>query len=272
MAYPLAAACFYYLLLWHEKGKPVDLGKSLIACGLAFLVKSSAMVSIAVICACITFNILSRRRPLSSVVTGKPAAGWIFLAVCYLLNLGKAIYTIFFLHVGWYERYLGNPSYYDPPQDYYFSLKIDSLVGQPFVTWKESSIWAAQLKTALFNERDWSDPLLGSILMVLFLLMLCYIVVYIVTMPREKCIAYFPFLAAIILSFASEAAYMNAIHVFQCMNFRYIYPVLVPLIILFMFSVDAAKQNKLLLLHHTGKAFPYVMSALSLLFCQLRLY
>jgi len=273
MLYPFYAACFYYTLVWYDTGESRTLAKALAACGLAIMIKSTALVPASILGASVVFKLLCGRCRLGSLMGKKTWIGWLVLAAGILLNLGRALDSmVVFQRFSPLFSSLGPRGPYNAQPINFLSIDISEMLTHPFPPGRkeEPSLWNVLIKSHLFIQNYWRYPAMAACIEALYLTMLAYMIVFIFTLPRTRCISLFPLLAGFLLPLAGSVIYTLWSQYTSAMNSHYVYPALVAIIIVFMLSVQETEHKNWPILYYLGNAVAILFLACSIVFYQLQ--
>jgi len=271
LLYPFYAAAFYYTLAWYEDNETSDLLKAFICCGLAFMVKTSALVPTSILGACIGYKWLIGQYPLRRLLSRELFFGWFALAGGILFNFEREIFY-FFIPIQWGPGHLACQSQFQATLENFTLFNIGDLITHPFfVSWEDSSLWNLQIRLMLFTNSIWRYPQLASCLQLLCLLMLTYVVIFVVTLPLRKYHTWFPILSGLVLPFAATVAFTVICHVQGNIDFRYIQPALIAIVMAFCLSVQHAKDKNWTFLYYAGYGIASLFTICSIVFFELQM-
>jgi hypothetical protein len=256
--YLLYGGGFYFLSRWWISSRDRDLTFAAVWGGLAMLTKTNALVlfMVAGVLLATRFLVDEGRRLGPSLRRVWPTA-LIFLGAVGLA-LGRGVIdtargkrsNVLVGNAGWLRSDLavGNGAYN------YLWFSVKTFVTQPFTSAFDDAkgrqlFWNYALKSALFGEFGFDRPsslaVLGVVVSVLFLVLLACLLIGTALRRARRADWYVdvPALVATVAFFASLAAFRMSIPKACSGDFRYIFPVIAPLVYLFVRSVTLATQR-----------------------------
>jgi hypothetical protein len=233
------AASFYYLCRWTKTLEPRLLCYAMAWAGLGFMIKSSIMLMVLMIAVLVMRMLLKRRVAFKTLITTREY--WIgcgILAFGMIFNMGRVIYHMLVHEKNVASRYFGGGHNDVYPLSYYLSFDVASYVEKPFVTFfSETSLWSYFLKTFLYSpfSRVHHAYAEASVMNVLLLVFLGVIFGFILVGAFKK----LRFAPTFVCSLSFFTCFLGVVCFLlvekyqHCQNFRYVYPVLVPMAILY---------------------------------------
>ncbi len=277
------SAAFYYLVLWINNPTSKFLNLAFIFTGLAVATKSNGVILFPIIGVAIaykwkqgsvTFKELFNRQLLISLL--------ITFALCST-NFGRTAYQHFINgtsmgiipNTGIFGDGIGMRVMNRP---YYFlSFNYDIFMQEPFFTvWNDQTgrqyFWNTLLKSSLFGEFTWNEPTLAIILGFILLLMILYAAVPVISLmasnrrpfPESPEIKFY--LITLVISLLSLAM-ARIVYPLSCsQDFRYIYPVIIPCLIIYNIVLERHLAKSLHRIYWLGISLVSSFALLSVAF------
>ena len=266
LMYPIYAASFYYTLVWYETGQLRPLINTILLCGAAFTVKTTALVPTAILGLCVLFKLITRQCTLRSLIRKETLWSGVALALGVFCNFSGMLYDKYIMHQT-APPHLGGDGGYTPNFDSLFFVDVRDLITHPFFnSWEDPYMWVVTIKTMLFTNSYMRFPLLGSSLMALFFAMTAYTLVYMCTIGRKRYAQLFPVITGVQLPFIALLCFTLMAGNSACRDFRYVQPALVAMSALFMLAVQEAKCKDYVILYYLGNITAALFSIISITF------
>lgn len=243
--YAVWAAAFYYLARWHRTG---DVSCLYLACGLTeltLMIKSNGYVLACIVASCMTWAVVSKRL----------AWRQLFVACALLVggmaaNAGRLVYKKICcgqdaagLHFG------GNR--WEPVSFHHFAyVDVWDMAVHPFVMLgNEPSFWNYFLKSMLYGEFEWQHQgVLMFLPAALNLLLLAFLIItfcgMVISLRKQRCRGeLLPYLASVAIPLAAMIAFMAMKRFSACQDFRFVLPMLIPLVMLFVRGMENLRAH-----------------------------
>lgn len=240
--YTTWAVTFYYLSRGYRERSIASLRWAVVFVGVTFLFKSNAVVLGGLVASCILCALLAKRIRLRELFEGKSLLAYGAVALGVLVNVSRVIYTTVFHKPEVIHSYLGEPGsdYYSLP--YFLKFDLADFVLHPVVTWqKEPGFMNYFLKSLLYGEQQLGDlhflPRILDILLVLMLLLSIYGIVSALLRKREHGGDLVPELMGVLIPILATVVFTILKHYVFCQSARYVLPMIIPLVILFVRGV-----------------------------------
>lgn len=245
--YAVWAAIFYYTLRFTLENHAASFRRAIIALALALMIKSSAVVPLGIMGSCILFALYTGKIHWRSLWSRDNVVPYLLLTLGGIINIGKMLYQwlinnldVSNTHFGRGFRALHRKGFLTS-FDFKFYLRhpYDAIGGEP-------GFANNLMKTALYGEFTWRFSYLASLINLLFLAFLILTLTHTALSLRKKHLAQqlFPYISAVILTIIALMLFYSIKHLTVCVDFRFVVPVLVPLIILFVRSTQALNPPK----------------------------
>ena len=245
---------FYYLARWFGTQDLHCFHIAIVTTGLALMIKSSAVVLAGVTGGCALYALLIGRLSLSDLLRRDSIIAFSILFLELIINAGKLIYL--WVRNGYIisDTHFGSSGPDFHPWDYFVRFDFRDFIEHPFVTFlNEPDFLNFFIKTMLYGEPGWqhsglltSLPALLNIMLLGLLILTCVgTTIKIIKAPRSAS-NLAPYLIGALASLAGSVAFMVIEHYQFCQNFRYVLPMLVPLVILYVYSLEAIRNNAIL--------------------------
>jgi hypothetical protein len=247
--YALFATCLYFVLRWWETGsrRALFIAASVAGCGV--LIKATMIVLIGAI------GILILSRILRDRCKGTPGSSYVQPILPMVAGVAAYVALSFFragaLPATWHDWrsiYAGNNWMYLDPSTYvgnswrqYLLLDTASYFKLPFVDSARAGtgreyFWNYVLKSSMFGDFDWFhkpvERVLALIMAPLLLALVGLFWVGVVRSLRRPNLHSLPLLVAVFLSFLSLFAHRFYLPYSADNDFRFIYPALIPIVLL----------------------------------------
>lgn len=240
------AAMFYYLIHWHEDGDLPSLHRAMICTGIAFLFKSNAVIPLAILGACILLALCNSRLRLRDLRSRKSLMAFAALGLGILINAGKAIRESIIHSPEIVNAHFGLSSTENPTLSYFLSFHLEQYLRHPFnIRFQEPDFLSQFLKTMLYGEFTWAHTQFATalnLLLLLFLCATCCACLIALRARKESLASLAPHLLAIALPLGAIITFYVIKRWMVCEDFRFVLPMLVPLVILFVRSTEALRS------------------------------
>ncbi|SMC08561.1 hypothetical protein [Nitratiruptor tergarcus] len=275
LTYALTAIGFYYTLLWWQHKR--DIKPALLFSALALITKASGIILFIIIGVLIIIEALKQKNKKYFIKMA--ALAFLFFLVGFVINFADNIYyalqstssdwlvsnVVNTLNKKLYvANTLGNYFYFDMKKYLLFPY-IDAwhdLYGRQY-------FWNYFLKSALFAEFFFNDAYHQNIAYILsFLSLILYvsILIGVFTIYKEELQEAAPFLLFFILYILILLAYRIKIPVACNTDFRYVYPLLIPMVYFYAKLYEKLRSTPFILLQYSVVLEAILFSFLSFLF------
>lgn len=254
LAYPFYAACFYYTLVWYDTLDTRLLTKAIISSAIGFMVKGTAFIPTTILASTVLLVLATKRCTFSNFFQKKLWLGYAVFLGGVLFNLRKYIYYLIW----------GTPfhSFLAIRGDFQFNFSTSL---------RE---WYFATDSVLFNRDTFLEfhpaiPLsvITFSIYLFYLGMLSYI--FLIGLRKNTCSTTFPIRAGFIIPFLASFTFLWLARIYSCIDFRYIYPALIAVILVFFIALEKCK-NMHWLLYYSGVTIACCFVALSLIFIGLQ--
>jgi hypothetical protein len=270
--YAFYAACFFYTCLWHQTLSPQHLLKALIFCGLGFMAKTAGAVPAFVLAATLVSNLFYRRCTLKSLLNKKVILGCCVVAFGIIFNLGRWIHSLFWLNQGMPENYLGGLGYSNVSIQRVLSFNLSELIDRPFNLQQRYIYYINFLVTSiLLTALTWKATAIASMLHVLHLSLLGFMATGIAAISPRNMKKMTPVFYGVILPFIAIFTFLVVRRIIWCLDFRFIQPALIPMIILIIIGIKSMQRWRWKLFHTAAIAAVIAFIELSIVLFQLQM-
>jgi hypothetical protein len=248
---------FYYLTRWFRSRDVSCLHRTLVLAGVVLMMKSSALLLFVIIGCTVLYALAARRLKWRELITPRIFAVYGAIALCVVVNLGQLLYSRFVQGQSVNIYYL--PYFYLPEVgdhshftfSYFLHVFIYDFIAHPYSTFlNEPGFLNYFLKTALYSQ--WNHPgdfgglaNIVNALTVLFLftILLSCVIVFIRRKPEARDLV--PMVLGTLLPLPVLIIFtvMHNDEFWQSM--RLVYPMLVPLMALFIRGMEVAREIRL---------------------------
>lgn len=243
--YAAWSAAFYFLAhWWREGGRLACLQWAVAFAALAFAFKTSGIIILAEVGLLGLIGLCMKRVRISDVLRKGSLLALVALLLGTLGNTGRALSL-------WLENN-NSPSYYlSPgagevhPLSYFLTFNPVDYLAHPVITFdREPGFFNYFFKSMLYSEQQMGGlTLIPSVLNVLLLVFLAVIFVTTLIQPRQSKREALPYIVGALLPPLGPYVFMMIEHYMFCQNFRFIVPMLVPLVVLYVRGMKAAWVN-----------------------------
>jgi hypothetical protein len=237
------AGCFYYTCIWHQTLASKHLMKALIFCGLGFAAKTAGVVPALILTATAVSNLFYGRCTFHSLLNKNVILGCSILAAGVLFNMGRWMHAMVWLDQGLPDHYLGVTGRANVELGKILSFSFQELIENPFGLRQRYEYYINFFLTnILLTALTWKSTAIAGMLHVLHLALLAYIALGISAISPRHMKSMTPVFYGVILPFIAVIAFLYAKRNIWCLDFRYIQPALIPMIIMMMVGVKALKS------------------------------
>ena len=270
LCYPFYAMGFYYTLLWFKTEKPRALAGAMIGCGLAFTVKTSALVPAGILGMCGLYKLFRRQCTLKDIMHHETLWGWSILLAGILINQGRVLYDFALIHTLTLNSLgpKGGSTLYVKD---FLHINARNIIRHPFFESYASPALNSQIKMALFNNATWHSGALASCIAAIFLIMIAYMAVFLLSFILQKRWVFLPVAIGILLPLAASDLFLLLKQCNACIDFHYIYPAIIALILGFFLGVEHFKGGVLRIFYYAGYGLAFTQALFFLLLIQLEL-
>ncbi len=243
--YAAWSASFFYLTRWYQRFSVADLRNTCIATGVAVAIKSNSIIVLGIVSAVVISALILRQISLRYFYSRTLMVGVGFLVLAGFVNLGRLLFGNgsagdVALHFGQSGR--------DPSTIFhYLSFDLRGLVSFPFQSnLIEPGFWPYVARAMTFGEYRWRYPALASVLIFAVVVVLVSTVVITATRilaVRETWRRELPLLVSALFPFIALAAFYHLKGMKVCQDFRFIFPVIIPLCALYMRSLESVRPK-----------------------------
>ncbi len=236
---------FYYLARWCRNGRLSDFQWMLALMGVTFLFKTSALVMFGVAGVCSLYMLCSHRLQWHDLRRGKTLLAFAALILGILGDTGRVIYV--WLFGGPSSDYLSPGASEVHPLSYFLNFDLSDYVAHPVITFeREPGFLNYFLKTMLYSEQQMGGltliPIILNILFLVFLLVTIIMACVSIRPERGRFSALLPFIVGAALPPLGPYVFMLLVHYMFCQNFRFIVPMLIPLVVLYVQGITWASK------------------------------
>lgn len=260
MYYAMAAISFYYTIIWHQEGTQRHLMKAIIFAGIAFIVRTNAVIIFSIIGSLMLVALFRRSLSIRDFFT-KP---WMKTAAVFLLLSLISVGGMFFhednsMLVGIVRRFAHFPlTHY---------LSLGHSFADPYFNWSENTGFLEYLlKTSMFGEYSWSFRSLGTALNYLVVAIFWYSVLPWLFASRSELKGMLPYMLYLPISVCFVIYFSVLVGDYASQDVRYIYPSLVCFVVLFGRSQAFYVQRGMWLLGWLGPVLAMGFTILSTYF------
>lgn len=241
--YTCWAASFYYLTRWYRTQEMASLRKLVVCLSLALMVKTNALIPIAIAGVVGLYALSAGRTTLRSLLIWQNLPAVLFFVLGALVNTGKHWHSIFSNKRNVASLHFGQEGEASPTWQHFFSFDLPHYLQNPFNTLREEPSFANNfLKTMLFGEFNFSHPALATLLSILLLLFIMLLITGALTnrdLWKKGLQTIFPHLCATLLPIFAVMAFFAIKKMEVCQEFRFAVPMIVPLAILYTNNLTA---------------------------------
>lgn len=240
------AAAFYYLARGHRERSTTDLYLAITLTGLAFMIKSTAFIIAAIVGSVILCVLLSGRIAWRSLKSKGFTLSVLLLLLGITVSFGRLIYTSFDPDAA--QTHFGGARHDPADLHHFLTFSAAQFVREPFITfYSEPGFLNYFLKTMLYGQFSWRTfafvswwPQAINVTLLAFLVMTFWgsiVAVYEKRWREDQ----LPHLLAIFWSIAALAVLMVLKQWIVGQEFRFVAPMLIPLVILFVRGMETAR-------------------------------
>ena len=247
--YAAWGAAFYYLCQWHRHRRAASLQWALIATGACFLMKSTAILPFGIVGASVFYALWKRQLPMAAVLQNKVILAVGVLLAAIVFSAGKIVYaSTAFQHADALQmHFLGGVWRFPYPASYFMTFSLSDFIAYPYVMFREHepSFLNYFLKTMLYSpfNHPHVEGALPAAMNVLLLFLLVSILGLMIR-SRRTLTEIFPYVVGTILPFLAVLCLTIIDHYEHVQNFRYIFPMLHPLVVLFAIGIESAGETR----------------------------
>jgi hypothetical protein len=240
--YAAWAVTFYYLERGYRERSLEAMQRAVIFLGITFMVKSNALVLSGVVGCSLLAALCTGRLLWRGLLQGRSLLAFAILALGGAINMGRVIYTTLLHKPEVTHSYLGEAGGDFYPLSYFMRFDPADYILHPVVTWqKEPGFFNYFLKSMFYGEQQLGDililPRMLNILLVIMLLLTAYCVTAAIRRKREAFAELVPELAGVFIPLGGAIAFTILKHYVFCQSVRYVLPMIIPLIILYVRGV-----------------------------------
>jgi hypothetical protein len=243
LLYALWAAAFHSLARWHQRHTDGDLAAALYLTGVALMVKSSAVVLAGVLGTCLLHGFLTGVVSCRDLGRGRLAWAWLFLVAALLVNIAKPIYLLAQYGEDTTGRYFGDAGQAGFDGWHFLRFDPDVFLDSPFAIRDGTSFLDYFLKSMLYGWSTWRHPDLASLLNGLLLVFLLVTLATLVGLRRELLRGLFPYIAGVVVPVTAVVLFTAYKDMAACQDFRFVLPLLTPLLVLFVRGLEQAANR-----------------------------
>jgi hypothetical protein len=254
--YALWAPAFYYLSRGYRERQFSHMRAAIMLTGLAMLIKSTSLVLAGIVAGVIVAGCITRRVQWKRLLERKMLLAYGILLLGALGGIGKLIYTkiAYDQSIGMgnvsYLYFAGVSDHALYPLRYYFTFNVWDFISNPFsVFLQEPGFLNYFLKTALYLQ--WNHPeniggIANAINLQLVLILGIMIGGCILLFTRQKGAAeeLIPMVLGVVISLAGIIVFTVMHNDEFCQNLRYVYPVLIPVTVLYIRGLEATAKMR----------------------------
>ncbi len=249
MLYALWSAIFYYTARWHRRNECSSLWRAIALLGVAFMVKSTSVVLAAIIAA-VMLHAWRAGQWRMEQLRQKPAfAAFGVLLLGIIVNLSKLVYMRLRHGKDVSDLHFGKGAETEWTLGSFARLDWGDYTVWPFVDdFRNIEFPAYFLKTMLYGEFKWPMKegwsflpfaMNYGLLALLVITLLGIAVSFLRRDPTMRPLA--PHLAGVLISVAAVIAFTMIKRWAVCQDFRFVLPMLVPLVVLFVHAAEALR-------------------------------
>lgn len=249
--YVFWSASFYYVCNWYRTGRSSSLGLAIGLTGVAFMIKSGAIVILGIVGLCILYALLRRQVAFIEMFRPAPLVGGVVLFLGAIFNIGRIIYYSVMHNRNVGGLYFGGARQDIYPLSYYINFDYLGYIKYPFVRFKagEPTFLNYFLKTFVYSPfyQKFDVYSIAATLNALLLIFLATIILFMCVMLlrlRREFNLLFPCIIGVVMAFAGAIGFLLVEKYEHCQNFRYVLPTLIPMIILFVLALQKLSDQK----------------------------
>lgn len=275
------SAAFYYLVLWIKNPSTKLLSRALIFSGLAVATKSNGLILFPIIALTIAYKWKQRNCTLRELFGRQLLIPLLLCIALCSTNFGRTAYYHFMngtsMEIVSNTGIFGNEMRVINKPYYFLSFNYDIFMQEPFFNVLSDQtgrqyFWNTLLKSSLFGEFTWREPTLAIFLSFILLLMILYAAVPVISVmafsrkpsPASPEIKFY--LIALIIPLLSLAMARITYPLACSQDFRYIYPVIIPCLIIYNIVLEWSKEKQLRTLYGLGIFLITTFTSLCLIF------
>jgi hypothetical protein len=265
----VGAAVFYYLVHWYNSGSKTLPYTALALTGLAFMIKSNAVIYAAIVMICILHSLLSKRIKLVAFLKYEAIVSIFLLIAGGIFNVGKLIFY-YLREMPLRQTHFGQTGTAMPGIKHFITLDyIDFIqnpfIKRPFVT--EPAFWNMFLKSSLYGEFSYDNIILAQLLngALLALVFITMVLAGLLIISGRNNKALLPHIVAIIISILMIMIFTSIKRHLAAQEFRFCMLMLIPLVVLYVRGLAEAKE-RYLVLYKLGAFIGIVFSLAGLIF------
>jgi hypothetical protein len=255
--YAFYAASFYHALVWYQQGDQKHLRRALIFAGIAFTVRTSAIILFVILAAMMMRAFICRRFIPRRQDWRQWAKTVFILSAClgvYLIRIwsGKEFFVNHTVEDVGYKL------------AHFFTYNFDYAVSHAFVGWTmQQSTIDYIMKTAVFGEYRWPSPQWAHVLSLLLIALVFYVAVTWFFSKRADWHGIFPHIISLAISYIAIVVFSFHAHIFATQDARYMYPALVCFVTLFGRSCELCQRRGWVVQRYAGIAVAWAFIILS---------
>jgi hypothetical protein len=244
LVYTLWSAFFYYCLRWVNQSRHMDMVISIMLAALCLMVKTTGIALFGILGLCILYRLFTRQTLWRELVSP-----WMFVSYALVLgsvfvNLSKTM--VGYLNAGRVRIYLGNNGKFASTIDSLLTFDVFAYIADPYIGYfnldRQPDGFTYFAKSLLYGEFVWRYNDLASAVNASFILFLVVIIAGLVWGLRTRRLSWarmYPLMLMLVIPYVMIVGFVIRQRLPQCMDARFIYPIVIPLIILFTQVLDA---------------------------------
>jgi hypothetical protein len=240
--YAVWSPWMYYLSLWYKTGRTRRLYIAICLTGLAFCVKTNAIVLLASLGVMLLCGLYQQKLQFRQLFQKPFLLCFTTIALGMMMNVIKPLYVTYVLGKDGFRDHLGYAHYFKIAWHDYFILDVANLVKAPTVYgFYNFNMPAFFVKTLSLPEASLDHLWLASVMNVAMLtLLLCTAagLLLLACKNRAAIAELLPCIVTFLLGYCAITAFCLIKQWDVCMDARFIYPVIVSLVICYVRAMD----------------------------------
>jgi hypothetical protein len=269
--YAVWSPWMYCLSLWYKTGRTRMLYVAICLTGLAFCVKTNAIVLLASLCAMLLCGLYQQKLQFCQLYQKRFLLCFSTIVLGVLMNLIKPLYVTYVLERDGFRDHLGYAHHFKIAWHNYFILDVMNLIKAPTVSgFYNFNMPAFFVKTLSLPEAILNHLWLASVMNIAMLILLLSTAagLLILTLKnRAIIIELLPCIITFLMGYSAITAFCLIKKWDVCMDARFIYPVIVSLVICYVRAMDVlATLQQLSFVYRVGLLAGRVIPLLAMVF------
>ena len=244
--YAIWSMMFYYLSKAYKLSDLNSLSTAIIMAGLALMVKSNAIVPLAVLTGSLAFMAYSLN--IRKFLNRKLFIAGLVLAAGFLVNLGRSVYSFFDDSASRIHNHFGEASSSYISLEYFLRFDLPEFISRPFIS--HSELWQNLkisylnflFRTSIYGEFTWGFEKFASFINITYLIFIYSLIATAIAASfikrKTQILELAPVYLGIILPVIASMCFYYIKQMSACQDFRYLLPMVTPVAILYSKSMQ----------------------------------